>query len=350
MTSPSARASRTRPYLRPVQSLANQGPDLVGVDLDDFSYQWIDERLTPAGKPLRPRTVELYQDQLRLHILPTFGQLDLAEITTPQIRRWCKKMRASDGPGACTAAKCYRLLKAILQTAADDELLPQNPCRVRGAGKEPTSKREIPTVVELYHLAEVIDDRLRALILSAAFLGLRRAELLGLQRRDIDLKNLEVHVLRSRVQLKSGRRVVGPAKTDQSHRVVTIPRTLGPELRHHLANYAQPGDEGWVFTGAKGGPLGPTWFQNQWTEARHIVGVPDLHFHDLRHLAGTLAALTGATTREVMERLGHATMETAMRYQHATAERNRALADALDDIIVESLPEERRRYVRVNYG
>ena len=60
--------------------------------------------------------------------------------------------------------------------------------------------------------------------------------------------------------------------------------------------------------------------------------------------------MTGATTREVMERLGHTTLDTAMRYQHATRERNRVLADALDELIVSSLPEERRRYVEVKYG
>jgi integrase len=105
-----------------------------------------------------------------------------------------------------------------------------------------------------------------------------------------------------------------------------------------------------VFTGHKGGPLGNSWFSSQWKEAREYVGLPDLHLNDLRHLAGTLAAMTGATTREVMERLGHTTLETAMRYQHATRERNRVLADALDDLIVGSLPEERRRYVEVKYG
>lgn len=161
---------------------------------------------------------------------------------------------------------------------------------------------------------------------------------------------LEVSVTRSRTQLKSGQALIGPPKTEKSRRTVTVPRVLGPELRTHLATYAQPTEEGWVFTGDKGGPLGNTWFTSQWKQARDHVGLSELHLNDLRHLAGTLAAMTGATTREVMERLGHTTLDTAMRYQHATRERNRVLADALDELIVSSLPEERRRYVEVKYG
>ncbi len=79
---------------------------------------------------------------------------------------------------------------------------------------------------------------------------------------------------------------------------MTIPRLLLPELRTHLLDFSQPTDDGWIFTGVTGGPLGPTWLNTQWKEARVYVGLPDLHPYDFRHLAGTLAALTDATTKE----------------------------------------------------
>lgn len=322
----------------------------TGQTLGEYGPRWVTERLTHKGVPLRIRTRELYQDELRLHILPALGHLDLAEISTPLVRSWCEHMRGRTGPGASTAAKCYRLLNAILNTAVEDGIIAANPCRVRGAGKEPATERDIPSVLELFELAEVIDLRLRCLVLSAGFLGLRKGELLGLRRVDVDLPNLEVSVARSRSQLKNGQMIIGPVKTDESRRIVTVPRFLAPELRTHLANFAQPTDDGWLFTGDKGGPLGPSWLARQWKEARDQVGLPDLHLHDLRHLAATLAAMTGATTKEVMERLGHASVETAMRYQHATRDRNRALADALDELVVASLPEHRRRYLDVKTG
>ena len=63
--------------------------------------------------------------------------------------------------------------------------------------------------------------------------------------------------------------------------------------------------------------------------ARDAIGKPELHFHDLRHFGGVMAALTGATTREVMDRLGHTTTTAAMRYQHVVAGRAGALAERL---------------------
>jgi integrase len=100
----------------------------------------------------------------------------------------------------------------------------------------------------------------------------------------------------------------------------------------------EPGDDGYVFTGHKGGPLASCVLDTAWQRARAEVGVPELHLHDLRHLAGTLAASTGAGTKELMRRLGHASQRAALRYQHATEERDRAIADALDELIDRTRP------------
>ncbi|MGQ0825115.1 MAG: hypothetical protein ACT4OX_08855 [Actinomycetota bacterium] len=54
--------------------------------------------------------------------------------------------------------------------------------------------------------------------------------------------------------------------------------------------------------------------------------------HDLRHAGATLAAQAGATTRELMARLGHSSPRAALRYQHASAERDRGLAARLDEL------------------
>jgi integrase len=69
-----------------------------------------------------------------------------------------------------------------------------------------------------------------------------------------------------------------------------------------------------------------------WTEATKAEGLTGLHFHDLRHTGATLAAHTGATTKELMARLGHVSADAAPRYQHATGERDAAIARALNDL------------------
>ena len=65
--------------------------------------------------------------------------------------------------------------------------------------------------------------------------------------------------------------------------------------------------------------------------------MPDLHLHDLRHTGGTYAADTGASTRELMQRLGHSSPRAALIYQHARDERDQAIAERLNDIIKDAL-------------
>jgi integrase len=67
------------------------------------------------------------------------------------------------------------------------------------------------------------------------------------------------------------------------------------------------------------------------SQDRRVPRAP-LRFHDLRHTAGTLTARTGATTKEIMARLGHASPQAAMVYQHATRDRHRLIAKRLDDM------------------
>ena len=83
------------------------------------------------------------------------------------------------------------------------------------------------------------------------------------------------------------------------------------------------------------GPYGATTlrrnFATIWKRAKAAAGVPeDLHFHGLRHAGNHFAAAAGASTRELMGRMCPASMRTALIYQHRTAERDRAIVDALD--------------------
>jgi integrase len=70
-------------------------------------------------------------------------------------------------------------------------------------------------------------------------------------------------------------------------------------------------------------------FRKIWVKACTKAGAPGTHFHDLRHTGGTLVAATGASLRELMARLGHSSTRAAMIYQHATSDRDQAIAKAL---------------------
>ena len=72
----------------------------------------------------------------------------------------------------------------------------------------------------------------------------------------------------------------------------------------------------------------------KWPETVRAAGLPGgFHFHDLRHTGNQLAANAGATTRELMHRMGHGSMRAALIYQHATTDRDLRIADAMQDMI-----------------
>jgi integrase len=98
----------------------------------------------------------------------------------------------------------------------------------------------------------------------------------------------------------------------------------------------------------------PIWRGNlnkllEWSAAVEKVGQPGLHFHDLRHTGNTLAAQTGASTRDLMARMGHDSPQAAMIYQHATSEADRAIASALNDA-VKATRKKDRKAVKKNAG
>lgn len=299
-------------------------PRRGNVTLAEWAGEWMVHR-----SDLRPRTRELYQGLLDHHILPSLGDTRLSALRPSHIRSWYSELRGSQGPGQSTAAKSYRLLRAVLLTAVTDEIIARSPCQIPGAGIERAPERPLAAIADVEALTAAISPRFRALVLLAARCGLRRGELLGLQRNDLDLDAGVVRVERSMHQLADGTLVIGPPKTDAGRRKVAIPPHLRNDLAAHLDSYVALAPEALVFTGERGGPLRPHVLQKAWVTARRATGSDHLHLHDLRHAGNTWAAATGASTKELMSRMGHANSAAALRYQHATASRDQAIAQAL---------------------
>jgi hypothetical protein len=138
-------------------------PDAGRVAFREFAAAWVKERPN-----LRPKTQNLYDYLLRHHILPTFDHRSVASIREPQVRAW-RHALLETSVNAVTAAKAYRLLRAILNTAVDDGLIRRNPCRIVGAGQERSPERPVLTVEQVGRLAQAIGGRYRALVLLATF-------------------------------------------------------------------------------------------------------------------------------------------------------------------------------------
>jgi integrase len=279
---------------------------------------------TDRPKALAPKTVELYRKQLDQLILPTFGAVPVSSITTESVRAWLAKVRVESSE--LQAAKAYRLLRAILNVAVSDGLIVRNPCNIRGAGQEHSAERPLASAEEIHKLADAMQPRMRLAVLLAGFAGLRRGELFGLQRGDIDLDAGTLSVKRQIVYLKDGSRLQTKPKSAAGVRTVSLPPFVLDAVIDHLNEFTPEEATSHVFIGKLGAPLGQVSLQADFERARKATGITQYTLHDLRHAAGTMAAWTGATTKELMARLGHSAPQASIRYQHAARTRDEEIA------------------------
>jgi integrase len=170
---------------------------------------------------------------------------------------------------------------------------------------------------------------------GGALTSLRFGELAAHRRTELDLETGDVRVIQSQAERRQGRLLTKDPKSAAGARIVSIPSALLPELRSHVQWFAESSKNGHVFIGPKGGKLLRRNFRRLWAQALQAVHLDpaSVHFHDLRHTGNHLAAATGATTKELMARMGHSTMRAALIYQQATQERDRKIADGLGEQI-----------------
>ena len=303
--------------------------DPAGADIRfvAFAEAWLNDKAN-----LRVRTHELYELLLRLYLVPTFGAASLSAIDSTSVRRWHASMLRSHLSQA-TTAKAYRLLRQIFEAAVDDRLIRFNPCRLKGAATEKNEERKIPTFEQVRALSDAINPRFRAIVWLAALGGLRKGECIGLARRHISVDGEVVRVVveRAAVETNSGLLIQEP-KTEAGKRTVVLPSLAAVEVLDHLERHVGKDSNSFLFTGVAGGLVTKRVWGGVWEPARRAANV-ECTFHDLRHFAGTLTAAAGATTKEAMARMGHASPVAALRYQHVVEGRDAEIANAVNDVL-----------------
>jgi len=219
-------------------------PERGRVTVAAYAGEWI-----TCHPGLGPRTRERYAGLLTHHIAPHLGEAPMGDLTTATVRRWHAGLHEAASPD--TAAKAYRLLRAVCNTAVEDSVLALNPCQVKGAGVERPDERPTATVAEVHALAAAVAPRFRMLVLMAAWTGLRFGELGALIRSDLDLLHGTVSVTKNRQRLDDGTSVVVRPKSAAGRRVVSIPPPLLPQLAEHLERYVGATPEALVFMGER---------------------------------------------------------------------------------------------------
>lgn len=115
-------------------------------------------------------------------------------------------------------------------------------------------------------------------------------------------------------------------------RTVPFSDIINAELADHLERLDPDNDQALVFTSPMGTPpRHSSFYRRAWLPAVAKVGLPGIHFHDLRHAGNTLTADAGASLRELMDRMGHSSTRAALIYRHPSDERQRKLADAVGE-------------------
>jgi integrase len=293
------------------------------VTLRAYSARWLEQR------QLRPRTHRLYESMLERLILPDLGDAKLVTLTPAMVRTWHTALGTEH---LTRNAHSYALLHAICATAVQDEVLDANPCRIRAAMQ--TKRRrdvDILTPAEVDKLASKMPARLRASVVLAAWCGLRWGETSELRRKDVT-DDCSVLRIRRAVTYRAGKFYQGEPKTAAGIRDVVVPPHIRPTLKAHLEKYVGRQAESLLFPDEDGAHLRADRYRYHWELARNAIKKPHLRVHDLRHVGAVLAAQSGATTAELMHRLGHTTPEMALRYQHVAEGRDAEIAARLSKL------------------
>lgn len=322
-------------------------PNVAAQTFATYALAWFEGR----AHDLRPKTRQLYAGLLDSLLVPYLGQLPMKDITPLVVKNWNNDLKAlymarnaeGDLPnrkstGANRVAQAYRLLHTIMADAIRDEVIRHNPCVLKGASQVRAAERVPATLEELQVIADNMPARYAALIHVAAWSALRFSELAGLRRRDVVLTydgssgTMCYRLNVDKQTYKIGGKLYEDAapKTDAGRRVVYLPPHITDILTEHMAQFTGPDMDAYVFGTRTGTPMTNNTVGKAFRRARAVAGREDLRLHDLRHTGATMAARAGATTKELMQRMGHSSMRAAMIYQHATEDDDLRLATRMD--------------------
>lgn len=297
-----------------------------------YGKRWIEQR------GLKPKTVAHYTNLLNRHIVPKLGNIVVSNLRPVHIRDWYAQT-LTDKP--TMRAHAYQLLHAICDTAVRDELLERNPAMISGAASTKSNRESVvPTIAEMTVIADKIEDKFRALVLIAAWCGLRFGEVIELRRRDIGI-DCELITLTRAVTHLTDKQAVASGKprcnvsTPKSGkgRTVVVPPHIRDDLTRHLSDFVDDGPDALLFAPVRGGcHISDRVIRDAFRAACASAGVGGMRIHDMRHFAGHQTARV-ANLPETMARLGHSTQAASLRYQGQVSGRAVEVAEALSALV-----------------
>jgi integrase len=296
-------------WLRDVLDQARRGtlPGMVrtGATFADAAAEYL--RYIEHDRGRKPSTVRGYRSAIDAHLLPAFGSLALEDVTTEAIERWLAGYEGS----ARSRNKLIIEMHGILARARKVYGLRENAAAdVEKLSARSSGDIQVFSPEEVWALVRAAaSEQDAALFLTAAFTGLRMGELLALRWREVDFATATIRVRASYY--------LGQLTTPKSGKVRAVP--MAPDVASALAQLGRRehwlGDDDLVFVGETGSYLDGSALRRRYKAAIAAASLRPLRFHDLRHTFGT-RMIAKADIRRVQEWMGHADVQTTMRYLH----------------------------------
>jgi len=223
-------------------------PSRSRVTIAQWMTQWVDSRAD-----LRPSTLDRIQGVVRIHIIPTIGNLAISDLSRLQVQQCAAKLSATQSPGS--VRKIVHVLSAGLQLAVDDGRLPANPASRLKLPKQIKTRKKFLSHEQVAALADAVEAKpagegFGLLILVLAHTGLRWGELSGLRVRDLDFVRGRLDVHRTMIEVNGYLRESTPK--DYEQRSIPVPAFILEPLAVHVEG--KPDSEP-VFVSSKAGAV-----------------------------------------------------------------------------------------------
>ena len=296
-----------------------------------FLVEWLG-RFAPVWSE---NTESIYRLTIEKHIVPLIGDVPIGELDELRIRQMLATLLKNE-VGDRTRKNAYQVLRTAMRQAIEDGILATNPCQ---NVKSPRSRRYAIRPFSLEEasrlMTETAGTRLHAYLVLSITVGARQGELLGLQRKDIDLAAGTMRIERQLTQVR-GKMYTRKPKTEAGVRVVHLPEVAVEALREHYRILLRDGLAGsqLLFPAAGGGPQYANNFRRrQWNPLLKRLGLDHRGVHHLRHTFATLALGAGTPGHIVAQIVGHSRASTTTDiYGHVLTDQKLKAAETVNSL------------------
>jgi integrase len=307
-----------------------------------ITFQDYVEKVWWPSRHLEVSTMAGYRANLNRHFLPYFGDIPMADILPSMVQAWVTKA-IGEGLSPRSTVKYHVMLHGVFKRAVRDRVIAYNPCSETELPKVVPRKTRTLTPEEFHRLLAAIPDRFKPMVLTEIETGLRWGELIALRPRHIDFLRRTITVeetiveVSKRISPTGERMIVKPYPKDDEPRTLRVGQQLLDELAARIAALGLGrGDLLFPSTETAGGkPLSRNTFRTRvWLPAVEKAKIDfGVRMHDLRHAHASWLLAGGADLKGVMDRLGHAQIQTTQKYLHTLPDTDQKNLDAFERIL-----------------